>query len=351
MADYTIYVLDESALTIDGAVLDGVTQGDGSHLVGRTITLNSAAWQPVDIADNDTDFRDNDGGQRLLGAQTIDGVTYADGTRVEAEYGLTLSDGVNEWQVVGFNLRNSSPAYGTVEGLAFIGGPGGFPPIGVPLTVIEAREGPNYQVNEYATPICFCAGTMILTPDGERPVEELRPGDAILTRDNGTQILRWVGRRRMPALGRFAPVRIAKGALMNSRDLLVSPQHRMLISSARAELLFGAPEVLIPAIHLVNGGSIAQVAGGMVDYVHLLFDAHEIIFAEGIATESLFPGDMATGALDAESLAEILAIFPELEGSFTGTARPCLRAHEAALLSPGAVVSSAATHRAPPTVH
>ncbi len=93
---YIIYVLGENALTISGGgQLDGITQGDGTHLVGRTITLNSNGWQPISINDDDPNFQDNDTGQKLNGAQTIDNVTYPSGAVVEAEYGLTLTDGVN----------------------------------------------------------------------------------------------------------------------------------------------------------------------------------------------------------------------------------------------------------------
>lgn len=108
MARFSIFMLGESQISISGgAQLDGVTQGDGSHLVGQTITLNSNAWNEVNIRDNDRNFSDNDSIQRLDGAQDIDGTTYANNTRVEAEYGLTLTDGVNYWQVVGFNVNNS----------------------------------------------------------------------------------------------------------------------------------------------------------------------------------------------------------------------------------------------------
>ena len=214
MAQYSIFVLGESRITVSGGgQLDGVTQGDGSHLVGRTVTLNSNAWTEVQIRDNgDNDFSDNDTDQRLQGSQTIDGVTYANNTVVEAEYGVTLSDGVNTWTAIGFNLNNSSPAYATIEGLAFIGGPGGFPPVGVPLTVIASQEGPGFDSGAYATPICFDRGTLIATSRGPRPIESLRPGDLVRTADNGLQPVRWTGRRHAISAGRFAAVEIGAGS-------------------------------------------------------------------------------------------------------------------------------------------
>lgn len=330
MAEYTIYMVDESDLTIAGGQLDGITQGDGSHLVGTTITINAPSWHPITITDNDPDFRDNDGGQRLLGDQVIDGVTYLDGTRVEAEYGITLSDGTNTWQAIGFNVQNSSPAYATVEGLAFIGE---FPPVGVPLTVVSAQEGPNYEAATYATPICFVAGTAILTPEGERAVESLSAGDRVVTRDHGVQRVRWVGRCRVPARGRFAPVEFVPGAIGNARPLRVSPQHRVLLVDWRADMLFGASEVLVAAVHLVDGRRVRQAEGGMVTYVHLLFDRHEIIYAEGAPTESFHPGPAALAGLDRATRAELLALFPELRETPGALARQSLRAHEAALLA------------------
>lgn len=108
MANYDIYVLGESDITISGGgQLDGVTQGDGSHLSGRTITLNSNGWVPIAISDNDDDFDDNDGNQVLDGTQQIDGVSYASGTRVEAEYGVVVTDGTGSWTLVG--LTSTTP--------------------------------------------------------------------------------------------------------------------------------------------------------------------------------------------------------------------------------------------------
>ena len=184
--------------------------------------------------------------------------------------------------------------------------------------------------------ICFTAGTRILTPRGARPVEALRPGDAVVTLDNGVQVLRWTGRRRVAGRGRLAPVRIAAGALDNDRDLLVSPQHRMLHRSAAANLYFDSPEVLIPAKHLVNGTTIVQHDLPEVDYVHLMFDRHEIVLAEGCASESFHPGHVGLSAVSAPAREELFALFPELRcdpGTYGDTARMCLRAHESRLLA------------------
>lgn len=159
---------------------------------------------------------------------------------------------------------------------------------------------------------CFVAGTLIDTAQGPRRVEKLQPGDRIITYDGGMQPLAWVGRRRVAGIGKLAPICIAAGALGNQRDLWVSPQHRLLIRDWRAEMLFGVPEVLVAAQHLVNDTDIRRRDRERVTYVHLLFDSHRIVYSEGIPSESLHPGDLALGAFGAAARAEVLALFPEI---------------------------------------
>ncbi len=146
---YRIAVLGERDLTITGGKLDGVTQGDGSHLVGKEMTLNNGNFSNVTIKDDDLNFEDNDGSQRLDGEQIIDGVTYSDGAKVEAEYSFEVTDGTNTWTMVAFNVNNSSPSYATVEGIAVVDGPGGMPPEGAKLTVTSASEFPNFLATDY----------------------------------------------------------------------------------------------------------------------------------------------------------------------------------------------------------
>jgi hypothetical protein len=357
MPVYTVWMLEETNITISPPPpggqpgLDGITQGDGSHLLNRTITLNNGNFLETFIQDNDSDFEDNDTSQRLSGAQTIDGTTYAANTVVEAEYRLVLQDANGkQWTVYGYNVNNSSPAYATVEGLAFRpAADGSFPPIGTPLTVVATSEGPsgagsNPYVN-FAEPPCFTPGTLIDTPDGPRAVETLVAGDLVLTRDHGPQPLRWIGRMRLSAADLRArpqhrPVRIAAGAMGDGvprRPLCLSPQHRMLVSGWRAELLFGAVEVLVPALALVGDRAEQQcVRPEGVTYLHLLFDRHEIIFAEGAAVESLLPGWMTRPDLPPALTAELADLLPGMTGAdavlSAGAARNCLTVREGRLL-------------------
>lgn len=186
---------------------------------------------------------------------------------------------------------------------------------------------------------CFVRGTLIATPQGEVPVEQIQPGDLVLTKDNGPQPVRWAGVRRVQAVGAMAPIRFAAGTFGAHRELMVSPQHRVLISDALAELLFGESEVLVAAKDLINDCTVRPVEGGDVDYVHLLFDRHQVIFSQGLATESFLPGPQITGALDQAVVAEIQAIFPELDPvsgtGFPPAARRMLKHHEARLIAAG----------------
>ncbi len=181
---------------------------------------------------------------------------------------------------------------------------------------------------------CFVAGTRILTHRGMLGVEGLRPGDLVQTMDNGYAPVVWAGRRTVCGLGSMAPVRFAAGAMGNQRDLLVSPQHRMLVSGWPSELTTGERETLAAARHLINGRTIRRLRRPTVTYVHILCEDHQVIFAEGAATESLFAGGVALSAFDRQARDEIRRLFPELcpvTGTGSGLARPLLPAVAARL--------------------
>ncbi len=188
-------------------------------------------------------------------------------------------------------------------------------------------------------PPCFSAGTLIRTARGERKVEALAPGDLVETLDHGPQPIRWIGRASVSGKGENAPVLFHAGAIGNSHDLRVSPQHRMLIRTWQAELYYGSSEVLVPAKHLVNGDTIRFDPVARVDYYHLMFDRHEIIWSDGAPSESFHPGDQIL-LKDRSVMAELLALFPELaDRNATArrqTARLTLKRREAALIRPAA---------------
>lgn len=183
---------------------------------------------------------------------------------------------------------------------------------------------------------CFVSGTMILTPKGEVAVEALKPGDLVETHDDGPQPVRWIGRRAVPAMGDFAPISIAAGTFGPHRALCVSPQHRVLIRDSLAELLFGEAEVLVTAKDLVNDRTVQRLEGGEVEYVHILFDQHQVVFSEGLATESFLPGPQTTCGMEQAIVDEITAIFPEIDPmtgqGYSPAARRSLRSYEAQVL-------------------
>lgn len=356
MADYTLYALSAGDVSISGGgSLSGYTQGDGSHLMGRTITLDAPNWEPVAVSDDDSYFADTDGSQVLTSAQTIFGTGYASGLVVEAEYTLTLEDGAgNTYTVIGFNINEpGSPyaAYGTVEGLAFVGPPGSWPPVGTPLTVVATSEGPpntggaGLAFDDYVAPICFVTGTRIATPGGARPVETLVAGDLVLTRDNGAQPLLWAGRSEVGGTARalrpeFAPVCIEPDALgpgLPARPLWLSRQHRVMLGGWRLDLHFGSPEVLVAVGALTDTPGISSEAlPGRWSYHHLMCPAHEILTAEGVPCESFLPTDHALALLSPAMHLSLLAALPALGRGcrgYGGPARPIVKRWEAAVLA------------------
>jgi hypothetical protein len=156
----------------------------------------------------------------------------------------------------------------------------------------------------------FTRGTRLSLATGEqRAVETLTIGDTLLTRDDGPQTLRWIGHHTVRAIGDFAPVLIRKGTLHNENDLLVSPDHRLFVYQREDRLGAGRAEVLLKARDLVNGESVTRQEGGFVDYYQILFDAHQIVFAEGIAAETLLMEPRTRSALPAH-IAEALSGAP-----------------------------------------
>lgn len=136
--------------------------------------------------------------------------------------------------------------------------------------------------------VSFTRGTRITLATGEqRPIEQLSVSDRVLTRDDGPQEIRWIGHLTMRAQGEFAPIVITAGTLNNAGDLKVSPDHRLFIYQRRDRIGAGRSELLVRARHLVNGDTVYAQEGGFVDYFQLLFDTHQIIFAEGISAETM----------------------------------------------------------------
>ncbi|PWK62724.1 Hint domain-containing protein [Roseicyclus mahoneyensis] len=191
---------------------------------------------------------------------------------------------------------------------------------------------------------CFTPGTLIATPRGEVPVENLRVGDRVITRDNGIQEIRWVGTRTLDRSElaqnpNFKPILIKKGSLghgLPERDMVVSPQHRLLIANQMTELYFNETEVLVPAKHLLNKWGISQLETLRTTYIHFMFDQHEVVLSNGSWTESFQPGEQTMSDMGEHVRSEIFALFPDLRTKDGienyAAARRSLKAHEAQLL-------------------
>lgn len=314
--NHRIVFIPAGATTVVGT--GTVNQNTGGGLTGGTFTIaGGTQTEHIIVSDGDTDpnFTDDDiYGQIVSPLNTYNSATF-NGKMIEPEYQMTLSytDGAGAVQTyTALAIRIS----GRTVGYTFVGR---MPPTGVTLRITATgdRSTANFGL------LCLAGDTLIRTAMGERRIDQLCCGDLVLTADHGLQPVRWIGHRRIPAAElqrnpRLRPIRIRRNALGPNQprcDILVSPQHRILARSNIAQRMFGTREVLVAAKQLLqmDGVEIAGDAPG-VDYYHLLFDRHEIIFANGAEVESLFTGAETRKSLGPAALEEILQIFPEIEG-------------------------------------
>ena len=222
------------------------------------------------------------------------------------------------------------------------------PPANADLWVVHqvhAVENPPVQADPGGGVICFTPGTRIETPRGPVLVEALRAGDMVQTRDSGAQPVCWTGSRRFSGARLFAmptlrPIRLRPGAFgpdTPNDEILVSPGHRMLVRGRAAQALFNTPEVLVTARDLVNGHTVVRDSVlKEVTYFHLLLPRHEVMFANGLPTESFHPANTALSTLDPDDRARLLEVLPEAHGdpmAYGGYARRNLSQSEAAILT------------------
>ncbi|TRD13865.1 Hint domain-containing protein [Palleronia caenipelagi] len=177
------------------------------------------------------------------------------------------------------------------------------------------------NIENITPPVCFTRGTLIATINGDCPIEDLRVGDLVATIDNGYEPIKWIGSRlleeqRLRDNPDFIPVIIPKGALgagLPTNDLILSPQHRILVSSTIVQRMFDTREVLVAVKHLVGSFGIRRLdLDGDVEYYHILMDNHEIVLSNGAYSETFFPGKEALKSVSSAARREILSIFPEL---------------------------------------
>lgn len=184
---------------------------------------------------------------------------------------------------------------------------------GVDYTLLSVEAAPEDLQLADLMCLSFARGTMITLTDGsQRAIEALVPGIEVLTRDHGRQVVRWIGQARLRAVGAFAPVVITAGTLGNAGDLIVSQHHRVFLYQRQRLPGLATSELLVQARDLVDGEAVYLREGGFVDYFSLVFDAHEIIYAEGVPLESLMVNDATVNRLPPEIAADVKARFPGL---------------------------------------
>jgi len=293
-----------------------VTVSTGADLSGATLTgvvHNWQLWEPGigNVASSHTSLAEadietgaiashltinEDGLARVAAGAIVSDVTLNGGT-LELASGaaapvlLNITDGILQIDDLAYNLGHMTLTRDPAGGLLVSNGittrdipvSSMTSDIVLRLQAAATGSGTDIVLGDVTVP-CFCPGTLIATETGDRPIEDLKIGDLLLTASGDLRPLRWIGRRAYGAL--FArgnrdimPVCIARGALggdLPRRDLRVSPMHAMVVDG-----------VLVPALHLVNGGSIRQVEiTGDLSYLHLELEDHDILLAEGAPTES-----------------------------------------------------------------
>ncbi|NNK78506.1 MAG: Hint domain-containing protein [Litoreibacter sp.] len=257
----------------------------------------------------------------------------------DVENGFVVSDGVRDFAIVPVTSRSGEHVLYWC--------PSGLPTVDRVYTVIRSAGETAFfrQTNDFGGDvICFTTGTQIRTPNGSALVEDLCVGDAVQTKDNGAQKILWIGHRRMTgarlhAMPDLRPVRLRASALdadVPDADLLVSPHHRMLYSGPNAQALFNQPEVLIKARDLLNDHSVfVDYAVREVTYVHLLLEEHQILWANGVQTESYHPANTTLQTIEEHQRADLLNLFPYIAAdpySYGPYARRNLDRSEAAIL-------------------
>lgn len=279
-------------------------------------------------------------GAAVAAAPSPDGRTMdAEEDNPEDERGFIVTDGHQSYAVTYIPVPDTGARL-----LMFVGD---LPPPDRDMWVVRSsidRTQTSGGAKSAGGVICFTPDTRIMTPDGPRLIQMLRPGDRILTKDNGPQDILWTATKRMSgarlyAMPHLRPIRFRAGALGAGRpdaDLLVSPQHRMLIGNATAQSLFNAPEVLVRAEDLINETSVAMdFSLTEVTYIHILLQRHNIVFANGIETESFHPSNTALDMVEDRQRAALLKVLPGIDAnpqSYGDYARRNLSASEAAIL-------------------
>ncbi len=251
---------------------------------------------------------------------------------------FTVSDGHRTFAMTAIDMPHGTPPL-----LLFLGD---IPPHTCDLWVVQGIPEPAYPPRTQTNPgvICFAKGTLLRTSKGARRVEDLCKGDLVETRDSGAQPVIWTAHRRigwpqLHAMPDLRPIRLRSGALGVARptpDLIVSPQHRILVCGAMAQALFNTDEVLVTAADLVNDRTVTvEHLARAVTYYHVMLPAHHVVWANGLACDSFHPAHAPLAAIPPEQRQNLLALnadFATDPQCFGDPARRMLTKAEAAIL-------------------
>jgi hypothetical protein len=336
------------------------TELDGLWAAPKKLLRVGAAWRwtgealrvdgPRDVlalgvAEGEADLRRRaaTSARRLIGS--IDGVTVAKTADPIEEDPLfdasfTITDGHATWMVTLIEtVQGGRPLLMFVDEI---------PPREKDLWIVShnVELGRRDQATDPAGGvICFTPGTMILTELGPRPVDDLGEGDRIQTKDDGCQEVLWMGRRRITgarlyAMPNLAPIRLIQGALgedIPDAGLLVSPDHRIVVKGEGARNLFNTDEVLVAARDLVNDNTVfIDNSVREVTYIHMLLPQHQVVFANGVETESYHPASASLSTITPDERARLMQAMPDVfddASTYGSYARRSLSASEAAILS------------------
>ena len=310
----SFFAIDNENLVVtsssDGSIVGNPVINNSSTPDGTVFTYSSGGGTTVTL--NDTGgrrnrFEDDDPANHVI---TDGGGIVANGTQVEAESQIFLRaldvNGNPTGPTITLTVFSQGGVTGDIWGFA---------------TDIPLQDGVSYvktggsntgtsRYRDFIT--CFGPGTLIQTPKGPRAIETLRVGDLVWTRDRGNLPIRWIGQCTVPGKGAFAPVVFAPDVIGNDAELVVSQEHRMFFTSAWAEFLFGHPDILVAAKHLSTLPGIEIREQDEICYVHLMFDSHQIIRANGTLSESFFLSENALTGVSSDQQKELLALFPTL---------------------------------------
>lgn len=321
-------------MALEQVLIYRIVTGDSTYPHAGSFTFSWAGTITIDDSNgsSDTLFGDftHTGGADVpdqnVTASTVAGITV--GNTVDSRYYYTITGSDGSTGRAYFIATNSSNNYGPLFAANFKLTPG--------VTYTFGAFNTDGGVAYTSLIHCFANGTLIETRQGPVAVEDLRTGDCVRTLDSGFQPIRWIASRTLDSIDlalrpKLRPIRIRAGALgdgVPGRDLLLSPQHRVLIRSSVVRRMFAEEEVLVAANKLLDVNGIEQLdAIEKVTYFHVLLDDHQIVFSNGAATESLFLGTETLNALTPEARMEIELLFPALVAAETpiNSARPILK--------------------------